>query len=64
MGLLLCIAISIAGVNFVKPLFSILLLAVDVIVVAIYHTRHSYRMRFMSPGEMIAGRINEDGKKR
>jgi hypothetical protein len=63
-GLILGITISIVRINFVKPVFSILLLAVDVAAVAIYHASLSDRMKIMTLGEMIAGRISEAEEKR
>jgi len=63
-GLILGIAISIVGVNFVKPVFSVFLLAVDVVAVVVYHAWFSARIRIMTPGEMIAGRITEASKQR
>ncbi len=62
-GFVVSMIVSLARVNVIRPLHAMLFILLDLIIVVVYHTAVSLNVGVMTLGEIIAGRIRENGRK-
>jgi hypothetical protein len=63
-GFVASLVVSVTRVNVIAPLHTMLFLLLDLAIVVVYHTVVSPKAPLLTLGEVIAGRIRENGNKR